>query len=266
MGWFGRGMGAVFGLLLARVACCHAVKLAGASSIAPAAKDARRSKPKPKPPPVGKAPDSKSKSVNSYAAMKACESLVPYTYELPSTTPPPGYVDVAVTHCGICHSDVHQIDDAWKVACFPLVPGHEIVGTIAAVGEDDETQSKFKLGDRAAIGVQRGCCGCCAACDEGLENVCPKILKTYAGPGKDKGGFASLIRYPAAWTFHAPAGLPSELIVSATRAKQQQLQQQHPRLTPLTPLTPTRRPLYPAHATITFSPHKTRLALFGRAR
>ena len=80
------------------------------------------------------------------------------------TAPPPGYVDVAITHCGICHSDVHQIDDAWKVACFPLVPGHEIVGTIAAVGPDAESQAKFKVGDRAAIGVQRGNCGVCVSC------------------------------------------------------------------------------------------------------
>lgn len=152
------------------------------------------------------------KKVQAYAAMKPREPLVPYPYELPSTTPPPGYVDVAITHCGICHSDVHQIDDAWKAACFPLVPGHEIVGTIAAVGADAETQAKFRVGDRAAIGVQRGSCGECEMCNECLENVCPKIAKTYAGPGKDKGGFANLIRYPAAWTFAPPAGLPSEFV------------------------------------------------------
>merc|ERR1712185_233967 len=108
--------------------------------------------------------------------------MVPFEYELPSTTPPAGYVDVAITHCGICHSDVHQIDDAWKVACFPLVPGHEIVGTIAAIGAGVD---KFRVGDRAAIGVQRGNCAACPMCDERLEQICPKITKTYAGPGKD---------------------------------------------------------------------------------
>ena len=75
--------------------------------------------------------------------------MMPLTYELPSTTPPPGYVDVEITHCGLCHSDLHQINDAWGVACFPLVPGHEIVGRIAAVGEGVE----FAVGDRAAIGI-----------------------------------------------------------------------------------------------------------------
>lgn len=140
------------------------------------------------------------------------EKVVPWTYELPSSTPPPGYVDIAITHCGICHSDVHQIDDAWGVATFPLVAGHEIVGNISAVGSDAETQAKFQKGQRAAIGVQRGSCGCCAQCSSGLENTCPSITKTYAGPGKDYGGFAHTIRYPAAWVFSAPESLRPEYV------------------------------------------------------
>lgn len=158
------------------------------------------------------APDSKPKRVQAFAAMKPREPLVPYSYEIPSTTPPPGFVDLTITHCGMCHSDVHQIDDAWKAACFPLIPGHEIVGTIAAVSEDAHTREKFTVGDRACIGVQRGNCGECGCCQAKMENVCPKILKTYAGPGKDKGGFATMIRYPADWVFHAPAGLASEYV------------------------------------------------------
>jgi D-arabinose 1-dehydrogenase-like Zn-dependent alcohol dehydrogenase len=163
--------------------------------------------------------------------MSAGEPLVPHTFTLPST-PPPGYVDLAVTHCGICHSDLHQIDNAWGVACFPLVAGHEIVGTITAIGDAPAT-NKFKVGDRAAIGVQRSCCRSCAECSAGLENVCRRITKTYAGartpdrqsaalvgstlrpaagPGKDKGGFARFIRYPAAWVFAAPGELPSEVV------------------------------------------------------
>ena len=204
-------------IFVARLACCQASRMiatgpaaASGGGAKPNAKEMRR--PKPKPPPVGEAPDSTPKTIDAYAAMKPREPMVPFTYTVPSTTPPPGYVDVAISHCGICHSDIHQIDDAWKVATFPLVPGHEIVGTIAAVGEDAETRAKFAVGDRAAIGVPRGNCGCCAACDEGLEQVCPKILKTYAGPGKDKGGFASMIRYPTAWTFSPPAALASELV------------------------------------------------------
>ena len=95
-------------------------------------------------------PDRLPKSVQAFAALRAREHIVPYSYELPSTEPPPGYIDLSVTHCGICHSDIHQIDDAWGSACFPLVAGHEIVGTIAAVGADAATRAKFKVGDRGA--------------------------------------------------------------------------------------------------------------------
>jgi hypothetical protein len=165
-----------------------------------------------KPPPVAPLPDDKPKRVSAYAALRPMEPLVPWDYELPSSAPPAGYVDLAITHCGVCHSDVHQIDDAWKVASFPLVPGHEIVGTIAAVGDDAVTRAKFAVGQRACIGVQRGSCGSCACCLERLENLCPKITKTYAGSGKDKGGFANLIRFPTAWVFKAPEGMASELL------------------------------------------------------
>ena len=167
---------------------------------------------RPKPPPVAPLPNDKPKRVSAYAALRPMDPLVPWDYELPSSAPPAGYVDLAITHCGVCHSDVHQIDDAWKVAPFPLVPGHEIVGTIAAVGDDAETRAKFAVGQRACIGVQRGSCGSCACCLERLENLCPKITKTYAGSGKDKGGFANLIRFPAAWVFKAPEGMASELL------------------------------------------------------
>jgi len=168
--------------------------------------------PRPKPPPTAELPDAQPKRVQAYAALKPREPLQPFTYELPSTVPPPGYVDLAITHCGMCHSDVHQIDDAWKAACFPLIPGHEIAGTVTAVGDDPETRAKFAVGDRACIGVQRGSCGQCGCCSDKLENLCPKITKTYAGPGKDKGGFADMIRFPTSWTFKAPDGMPSELL------------------------------------------------------
>ena len=169
-------------------------------------------KPRPMPPPTGEAPDSNPKVVQAYAALKPREPMVPFEYSLPSTTPPPGYVDLAISHCGVCHSDLHQIDDAWKAACFPLIPGHEIVGTVVAMGDDAETRAKFSVGARACIGVQRGSCGHCGQCSERLENLCPKITKTYAGPGKDKGGFANFIRFPTAWVWAAPDGLPSEYI------------------------------------------------------
>ena len=187
----------------------HQRKSATASTATSPKKKASGPRPKPPPPVCEPCSDDTPKTVEAFAAMGPRQSMMPYKYDLPSTTPPPGYVDIAITHCGICHSDVHQIDDAWKAACFPLIPGHEIVGEIVAIGGG---VTKFAVGDRAAVGVQRGSCGACEQCESFMENVCPKITKTYAGPGKDKGGFASLIRYPADWTFSAPDGLASELV------------------------------------------------------
>ena len=63
-----------------------------------------------------------------------------------------------------------------------------------------------------AIGVQRGSCGACAPCGAGRENVCAQLLKTYGGPGNDKGGFQRTIRYPADWVFACPEGLRPELV------------------------------------------------------
>lgn len=147
-----------------------------------------------------------TRQIECYVAQGPGQQLERWSYEV-DAAPGPKEVDVEITHCGVCHSDVHQIDDAWGVACFPLVPGHEIVGHVAAVGS--ETLG-FKVGDRVAIGVQRGSCGTCGCCKAGVENTCAKILKTYAGPGQDKGGFARAIRFPSGWVFKCPGGLSSE--------------------------------------------------------
>jgi len=146
--------------------------------------------------------------VTAWAALEVKAPLTQFEYEIDEVCPP-GYVDLAVTYCGICGSDVHQIEDSWGVASFPLVPGHEIVGNVVAVGEG---VSSVSVGDRGAIGTQRSSCGNCGNCKAGFENVCAAITKTYAGPGNDKGGFANLIRYPADWVFNVPAALESEYV------------------------------------------------------
>lgn len=64
-------------------------------------------------------------SIEAWAALAKSEPLEPFVYPAPEF-PPPGEVSVRVTHCGVCHSDVHQIDDDWKIATFPLVPGEAI--------------------------------------------------------------------------------------------------------------------------------------------
>lgn len=144
--------------------------------------------------------------IKCWACMEPGAALTPWTYSIPAE-PLDHEVDVEITHCGMCHSDLHQIDNAWGVACFPLVPGHEIVGTAVKVGK---SVSGIAVGDTVGIGVQRGCCNACEQCQRGREHTCPKITKTYAGPGKDKGGFAEQIRYPSDWVFKIPSTFPRE--------------------------------------------------------
>lgn len=95
----------------------------------------------------------------------------------------PGDVEIAVTHCGICHSDVHLADGDWGPV-FPLVPGHEVIGTVVA-GDG------FAPGQRVGVGWQRGSCGACEYCRAGEEELCPKSEATCAG---HYGGFADFIR------------------------------------------------------------------------
>jgi uncharacterized zinc-type alcohol dehydrogenase-like protein len=146
-------------------------------------------------------------TVECYAAMGAREPLEQWTYSVPKETPP-GQVDVAITHCGVCHSDLHQLDDAWGIATFPLVPGHEIIGTVVSVGEG--VPERVFVGARVGIGPQRSHCKTCRGCVTKNENLCPTKGKTYAGPGKDFGGFSKFIRYPAEWTFVIPDTISSE--------------------------------------------------------
>lgn len=145
--------------------------------------------------------------VECFAAHGAGQPLEAWSYDVPTATPK-GYVDVAITHCGVCHSDLHQLDDSWGIASFPLVPGHEIVGSVVSVGED--VPEHLAVGTRVGIGPQRSNCAECGLCKSKNENLCPKKTKTYAGPGKDFGGFAKFIRYPHNWTFPIPEGLKSE--------------------------------------------------------
>jgi len=145
-------------------------------------------------------------SVRCFACQAPGTALEPWTYDIPSE-PAEGQVDVEITHCGVCGSDAHQIENSWGVACFPLVPGHEIIGKVVRLGPG---VGELAVGQRVGIGTQRSHCGACSCCSAGLEQVCPAITKTYAGPGKDKGGFALHIRHNAQWIFPVPDELPSE--------------------------------------------------------
>lgn len=73
---------------------------------------------------------------------------------------------IEILYAGICHSDLHTVENHWREANFPLVPGHEIVGKVIRCGKNVK---KFKAGDYAGIGCMINSCGECCACDHGRE-------------------------------------------------------------------------------------------------
>ena len=122
-------------------------------------------------------------------------------------------VEVAITHCGVCGSDVHTITQGWgPTNNLPLVVGHEIVGKVTRVGERAAADG-FKVGDRVGVGAQVGSCGECRACKDGLENYCSKWIHTYADVYPDgvhtQGGYATAIRAHRQFVFPIPDGIES---------------------------------------------------------
>src|SRR3978361_2202049 len=92
-------------------------------------------------------------------------------------------VAIEIAFCGVCHSDIHQARNALGFAQFPLVPGHEIAGTVTAVGAD---VTRFSAGDRVGVGCFVDSCGDCEQCAAGDEQYCQKgAVQTYSSVGYD---------------------------------------------------------------------------------
>jgi len=106
-------------------------------------------------------------STRGYAAMTAKAALQSFSFERREVGPHD--VLITITHCGICTSDIHQARDEWGGSIFPMVPSHEIVGTVAQVGSTVKT---IKVGERAGVGCFVDSCRTCPACREGSEQYC----------------------------------------------------------------------------------------------
>lgn len=110
-------------------------------------------------------------------------------------------VEVAVEHCGLCHSDLSMLNDDWGMTRFPAVFGHEIVGRVTAVGD---SAKRHKVGDRVGIGWTAGSCMHCVSCMSGRQQLCAEALPMIAG---HRGGFATRARAHWAWTIPLPEGI-----------------------------------------------------------
>ncbi len=140
--------------------------------------------------------------IRGLATHAAGAQLLPYKYtvgELGSQE-----VEIRISHCGICHSDLHLIDNDWGLSKYPFIPGHEIVGTVTAVGSE---VASHKVGARVGVGWQADSCGVCEWCRQGDEHLCAKAQPTCVGRN---GGYADAIRVNARFAIPVPEGLESE--------------------------------------------------------
>jgi uncharacterized zinc-type alcohol dehydrogenase-like protein len=138
-------------------------------------------------------------SIRAFAAHEPKGRLKPFEYD-------PGalgdeQVEIAVSHCGICHSDLSIIDNEWGISSYPVVPGHEVVGTVSAVGS---RVTSVKPGARVGLGWYSKSCMQCRQCMRGDHNLCPTAEATIVGR---HGGFANKVRAHWAWATPLPEGL-----------------------------------------------------------
>jgi uncharacterized zinc-type alcohol dehydrogenase-like protein len=130
---------------------------------------------------------------HGYAAQQSTTPLAPFSFQ--RRDPKEGDVVVEIEYCGVCHSDIHSARNEWGNAVYPMVPGHEIVGRVTAVGSG---VSRFETGDRVGVGVIIDSCRTCASCKNNEEQYCEVgITLTYGMPDKygalTQGGYANNI-------------------------------------------------------------------------
>jgi uncharacterized zinc-type alcohol dehydrogenase-like protein len=140
-------------------------------------------------------------TVHAFAAKGAKQQLEPFEYELGPLGP--DEVDVKVSHCGICHSDLAMIDNDWGFTPYPIVPGHEAIGTISAMGSNVK---KLKIGQRVGVGWQCGACYQCEWCEQGLESMCAKERDTIVG---HHGAWGDYVRVDGKFATPIPEALDS---------------------------------------------------------
>ncbi|MGD1055243.1 MAG: NAD(P)-dependent alcohol dehydrogenase [Nitrososphaerales archaeon] len=146
-----------------------------------------------------------------YAVKGPSSSLEPFDFE--RREPGPHEVLVSINYCGVCHSDIHQARNEWGGSIYPMVPGHEIVGKAAAIG--DEVR-KFKVGSQVGVGTFVDSCRRCGPCKAGEEQYCEEgATFTYNCYERDRktlaqGGYSNYITVDEAYAFRIPKSIPPE--------------------------------------------------------
>ncbi len=122
---------------------------------------------------------------HGYAARQARAALAPFSFQ--RRDPGPHDVVIQIKFCGVCHSDIHQVNNDWGFSEYPMVPGHEIVGIVTSTGS---AVKKFAPGDRAAVGCLVDSCRACPSCQAGEEQYCDDgPVFTYGSADRHSGGF-----------------------------------------------------------------------------
>lgn len=144
-----------------------------------------------------------------YAALAARAELTPFEFERRVLRP--SDVGFEIEYAGICHSDIHQVREEWGPAIFPMVPGHEIVGTVTEVGS---AVSKFKVGQKIGVGVFIDSCRECTNCTKGLQQYCLNgMTGTYNGYERNSkdvayGGYSNYFVIDQDYAVTIPSNLP----------------------------------------------------------
>ncbi|KAL4856222.1 putative cinnamyl alcohol dehydrogenase 2 [Chlorella vulgaris] len=145
----------------------------------------------------------------AFAARDESGHLAPFRFDRKPVGPTD--IRIQITHCGMCHSDLHQIKGEWGNSKWPMVPGHEIVGVVTEVGED---VTEFKVGDHAGIGCMVDSCRKCEPCKSGEENYCSGSgpVWTYNSSFPDgtvaQGGYSTHYVVDKAFALHVSKSLP----------------------------------------------------------
>ena len=138
----------------------------------------------------------------AYAAVNKGEKLKPFEFD-------PGVlkdeeVEIAVEYCGVCHSDLSMLENEWGMTAYPLVPGHEVVGQIVAVGDHVTAR---RVGQRVGLGWFSGSCMSCSYCLSGNHNLCTDPERNESTIVHRHGGFANRVRAQWVWATPLPESL-----------------------------------------------------------